>query len=143
MKLIDSLDAAERKKVATAHEVHKTSRGSNQDVASLSQFVHLLSGRSTSIGNARAKHRAVAQASGLVKYLSSELTSGRDNKNQRLGTNAFFTSPRLGEIWTWSSQLLGFTHQLGQGRDQECSCLSRSCDNVNIDRFRYVRYIPV
>ena len=65
----DSLDPIHRQKMAAFDKVDKPTGSSNEDVATLPQFIHLLAGWSTAITDTRSKHRAIAETTSLVEYL--------------------------------------------------------------------------
>ena len=74
-------ESGEGQKIATAHEVHETTRSSNQDVATLPQLVHLLPTRSSTVNDTRTEHRAVAETPSFIKDLSGQFACRSNDKD--------------------------------------------------------------
>jgi hypothetical protein len=69
MVLFDLLETTEGEQVVVLHEVHQATGGGNEDVATHLELLALVLGRSTTVDDARAQHRAVTETTSLVKDL--------------------------------------------------------------------------
>lgn len=119
------LDAAQGENVRLVHEIDNATGGANQDVAALLKLLALKTRGSTTIGDARTKHRAVAETTGLVKDLGGQLTSGADNQHKRLTPNSIARG-KVNGARAWSGELLSLAHQLRKNGNQERASLSRA-----------------
>jgi uncharacterized protein YoxC len=105
------LETLESQKSRTIHEINQPTRGSNEEITALLEQWNLLTKRATTIDDTRTKHGTVAKASGLVEDLSSKLSVGADDENQRLSTISL-TLPHESRVATDSSKLLSLAHEL-------------------------------
>ena len=109
------------------HDVNETTRSGNEDVATFSQFSHLLTHGTTAVCNAGTQHRSIAQTSSFVEDLAAELTSRSNDEDEWLSPNSVRLSiEAIGQVGSLGGELLGLAHQLGETGDQECSCLART-----------------
>ena len=103
-------------------EVLEATRSRDEDITALHHLFALILDGTTTIGHTRAKHGAVGQAASMIEDLSCQLTSRRQNEDQRLGTNRVELA--VAETRTRSSKLLVLTHELRQHGDEISSSLS-------------------
>jgi hypothetical protein len=68
--------------------VYKPTRGSDEDVTTFGEFLSLFTYGASTIGNTRAKHRAIAKTTSLVEDLTTQLTSWCHDEDQWLSTNS-------------------------------------------------------
>jgi hypothetical protein len=131
-KLISLIDdgvanTVEREQVGTTHEVQEATRSSDENVTALAKLDHLLTHRTTTVSNARTKHRAIAETTSFVEDLAAELTSRSDDENERLSSNTLSASIEVsGDKRTRSGDLLSLAHQLGDDGNQIRSGLARA-----------------
>jgi hypothetical protein len=141
----NELDALERENTATLEEVDETSGSTDKNVTTLAELETLGHGIGTTVDHTRTKHGPVTETTTFIEDLSSQLTGGSDDKNQRFSRVS--TLPSEKSVGTRSRQTLGLAHQLGQDGDEESSRLSRTykhmseqpCLNVRI----YQTNLPV
>lgn len=110
------------------HEVDNTTWSANEDVTPLLELLTLEAGRCAAVNNTGTQHRPITEAPSIIEDLSSQLTSWTHNENQWLSSNCI----RLGievfsHIGARGSQLLCFTHQLGQNWDEESAGFAGPC----------------
>lgn len=109
------------------HEIKKTAGSGNQDIASFLKLLTLEARRSTTIGDTRTQHGAIAQTTRFIEDLSCQFPSGADDQNQRLCSNSILPWVKLfREVRPRSSQLPRLAHQLGKNWNQEGPRLSRA-----------------
>jgi hypothetical protein len=122
----DLLEAAERQQVVVAHEVHKTTGGGDEDVASHLELLALVLGGSTTVDDARSQHSAVAETASLIEDLAGKLAGGADDQHQRLSADAVSGGVVAGWVGARCSKLAGLAHQLGEDGQEEGSSLARA-----------------
>src|SRR6187402_3401895 len=71
----------------TVDKVTKTTRSANEDIASLLKLQDLLTDWATTIDDTRAKHGTIAETTGLIEDLGSQLSTWCYNQNQWLSAN--------------------------------------------------------
>jgi hypothetical protein len=120
----DLLEAAERQQVVVAHEVHKTTGGGDEDVASHLELLALVLGGSTTVDDARAQHSAVAETASLIEDLASKLAGGADDQHERLSADTVGRGIVAGRVRARSSKLTGLAHELGQDGKKESRSLA-------------------
>ena len=109
------------------HEVKQTARSCNKNIAAFGKFGSLITGRTSTIRNTGAEHRAVAETTSFIEDLAAELTSRGNDQDQRFGSDTIgvFVEP-VGQVGSGSCQLLDLAHELGNARDQERRSLART-----------------
>jgi hypothetical protein len=107
------------------HEVKQTTWSGDKDIAAFGELLFLLTNWCTTVGNTRAKHRAIAETATLIEDLAAQLAGWGNDENQRLSSNCVAIGNKaIGKVGTRSSQFLGLSHELGQDRDEVCSGLA-------------------
>jgi hypothetical protein len=114
------LDASHREDVRLVHQVLKTARGTDEEVAALAKLLKVDTDRNSAVRADRTKHGAITKATSLVEDLLSQL-AGRDNDNDKgLGTDAATVDGAR------SLELANLTHQFGDDRNKVCGGLARA-----------------
>jgi hypothetical protein len=62
-----------------ADEIDETTRGTDQDITTLTKLGNLFAQRTTTIHNARTKHGTVAESTGFIEDLSGKFSAGADD----------------------------------------------------------------
>ena len=107
------------------HDVEQTTWSGDEKVTPLLELGDLLTDRPTAVCYTGSQHGAVAESASFVEDLTTELTSGCDNEDKWLATNAIALGVEVvGQVWSRCSQLLGFAHELGDHWNEECSSLA-------------------
>jgi hypothetical protein len=114
------LDASHREDVRLVHQVLKTARGTDEEVAALAKLLKVDTDRNTAVRADGAQHGTVAKATSLVEDLLSQLAGRDDDNDKRLGTDAATVDGAR------SLELANLTHQFGDDRNKVCSGLARA-----------------
>jgi hypothetical protein len=112
------LDVLERN-ATTLYEIDKTTRGSNEQIATALDLAKLRTNVGTTVDDARADPGSVGKLARLIVDLGDQLTSG--SQDQRSGVSLALTS-----VTTTSSggSSRASLESLGQNREQETTSLS-------------------
>jgi hypothetical protein len=106
----DELDALEREDATTLEEVDETSGSTDKNVTALAELETLGHGIGTTVDHARTKHGPITETTTFIEDLSSQLTGGSNDKDQRLSRVS--TLPSDKSVGTRSRQALGLAHKL-------------------------------
>lgn len=127
-------NTAEGQESGIVHEVDQTTGRRNENVAALLELGALLTGRTATVNDARAKHGAVAKLPGFGEDLNSQLTAGADDDNEGLSADSLVnTLAEGGGIGTRSGQLLSLAHQLIQDGNQIGGSLAGTCTRRSVN----------
>lgn len=113
--------------VGAVDEVLKTTGGGDEDVAALAKLLDLIAHGTTTVGNAGAKHGAVAELASLAEDLDRKFTGRAHDDDERLGADGLRDAlNELSGVRTRSRELLGLAHQLAEDGDQVGGGLARA-----------------
>lgn len=131
VSLIDDheLQATKSQILRAIHEVQKTTRRGNQDVAALAELIDLVTDGATTVNNTGPQHAPVTELASLHEDLDRELTCGHHDANQGLGTSRLIdTRPKRGRVGTRRGELLRFSHELVQNGNEIGCGLARTLE---------------
>jgi hypothetical protein len=123
-------DTCQREEFRSTHEVDQATWGCNEDVTTARELGRLFTEGGTTIGDAGAKHGAVAETARFIENLAAQLPSWRDDEDQRFSSDSIAAWVEV-QARARRSQFLCFAHKLRDDRNQHGACLAGTCVVVN------------
>lgn len=129
----DLLDTVHGEHLGLVHQVAKTTRGADENVAALAKLLDVHTLGVAAVSDTWAQHGAVAETTSLVEDLNRKLASGDDNHNEWLGAHAMDLDIEawVGDVGTRGGKLLGLAHELREDWNEVGGSLARACCSVS------------